>query len=159
MPARLRAPQLVARQESRAKIFCNTTKLITLLPEIWRNQRDITPRDAVSKAEKALSNWKGGPVERLTLPINPANLREEGIYIPRPNSVQTYLVLANRAVDRTNPDYIACLVMNQVLGSGPAARLFRIIREEKGYTYGISSSFTATHYQEHFMLLLPSERR
>lgn len=30
------------------------------------------------------------------------------------------LVLANRAIDRTTPDYIACLVMNQVLGSGPA---------------------------------------
>ena len=111
---------------------------------------DITPRDAVAKLEKALSNWKGGPVERLTLPIDPP-IQEKKVYlIPRPNSVQTYLVLANRAVDRTNPDYIACLVMNQVLGSGPAARLFRIIREEKGYTYGISSSFTASHYLEHF---------
>jgi len=40
--------------------------------------------------------------------------------------------------------------MNQVLGSGPAARLFRIIREEKGYTYGVSSSFTATQTLAHF---------
>jgi predicted Zn-dependent peptidase len=64
--------------------------------------------------------------------------------------VQTDLVLANRAIDRNSPDYIACLVMNQVLGSGPAARLFRIIREEKGYTYGVSSSFTATQYLQHF---------
>jgi zinc protease len=112
---------------------------------------DITPRDAVAKIEKALSNWKGGPVERLTLPIDPPIQAKKVYLIPRPNSVQTYLVLANRAVDRTNPDYIACLVMNQVLGSGPAARLFRIIREEKGYTYGISSSFSASHYQQHFM--------
>jgi len=42
------------------------------------------------------------------------------------------------------------MVMNQVLGSGPAARLFRIIREEKGYTYGVSSSFSATRYNQHF---------
>jgi zinc protease len=112
---------------------------------------DVTPRDAVAKLEKALSNWKGGPVERLTLPINPPIAEKKVYLIPRPNSVQTYLVLANRAIDRTNPDYIACLVMNQVLGSGPAARLFRIIREEKGYTYGISSSFSASHYQQHFM--------
>jgi zinc protease len=112
---------------------------------------EITPRDAVAKLEKTLGNWKGGPVERMTLPINPPIAEKKVYLIPRPNSVQTYLVLANRAVDRTNPDYIACLVMNQVLGSGPAARLFRIIREEKGYTYGISSGFTATHYQEHFL--------
>ncbi len=70
--------------------------------------------------------------------------------VSRPGSVQTDLVLANRAIDRTSPDYLACLVMNQVLGSGPAARLFRIIREEKGYTYGVSSSFTATRYLQHF---------
>jgi predicted Zn-dependent peptidase len=64
--------------------------------------------------------------------------------------VQTSITLANRAIERTSPDYIACMVMNQVLGSGPAARLFRIIREEKGYTYGVSSSFTASRYLQHF---------
>jgi predicted Zn-dependent peptidase len=42
------------------------------------------------------------------------------------------------------------MVMNQGLGSGTAARLFRIIREEKGYTYGVSSSFSATRYLQHF---------
>ncbi len=111
---------------------------------------DISPRDAVAKLEKALGAWKGGPVARVSLPIQ-APLTEKKVYlISRPNSVQTYLVLANRAIDRTSPDYIACMVMNQVLGSGPAARLFRIIREEKGYTYGISSSYSATRYQQHF---------
>ena len=30
---------------------------------------DITPQDAVAKLEKALSGWKGGPIERLSLPI------------------------------------------------------------------------------------------
>ena len=59
-------------------------------------------------------------------------------------------MIANRAIERSNPDYIACMVMNQVLGAGPASRLFRIIREEKGYTYGISSSFSATKVMQHF---------
>jgi zinc protease len=65
--------------------------------------------------------------------------------------VQTSLTLANRAISRTDPDYIACMVMNQVLGSGTAARLFRIIREEKGYTYGVSSSFAASKTTQHFI--------
>jgi len=111
---------------------------------------DIAPQDAVAKLEKALSGWKGGPIARLTLPISPPIAEKKVILIDRPGSVQTYLALANRAVDRTNPDYIACMVMNQVLGSGTAARLFRIIREEKGYTYGVSSSFSATRYLQHF---------
>jgi len=70
--------------------------------------------------------------------------------ISRPGSVQTDLVLANRAIDRNSPDYLAFSVMNQVLGPGPAARLFRIIREGKGYTYGVSSSFAATRYTQDF---------
>jgi zinc protease len=111
---------------------------------------DITPKDAVAKLEKALAAWKGGPVDPLTLPIS-SPIAEKKVYlITRPNSVQTQLTLANRAIERTNPDYIACMVMNQVLGSGPASRLFRIIREEKGYTYGVSSGFSATRYLQHF---------
>jgi predicted Zn-dependent peptidase len=111
---------------------------------------DITPRDAAAALEKALGAWKGGPVAQITLPVNPPIAEKKVYLVSRPGSVQTDLVLANRAIDRTNADYIACLVMNQVLGSGPAARLFRIIREEKGYTYGVSSSFTATRYLQHF---------
>jgi zinc protease len=111
---------------------------------------DISPRDAVAKLEKALAAWKGGPVEPLSLPSKPPLEGKKVFLISRPSSVQTYIVIANRAIDRTNPDYIPCMVMNQVLGSGPSARLFRIIREEKGYTYGISSSFSASRYQQHF---------
>jgi len=111
---------------------------------------DISARDAAATLDKALAEWKGAPVEKISLPIT-APIAERKVWlISRPGSVQTDLVLANRAIDRTNPDYIACLVMNQVLGSGPAARLFRIIREEKGYTYGVSSSFSATRYLQHF---------
>jgi TonB family protein len=33
-----------------------------------------------------------------------------------------------------------------VLGGGPAARLFLNLREEKGYTYGVYSNFTAVRY-------------
>lgn len=111
---------------------------------------DITPKDAVSKLEKALAAWKGGPVDPVKLPMNPPIADKKVYLVSRPGSVQTDLTLANRAIDRSSPDYIACLVMNQVLGSGPAARLFRIIREEKGYTYGVSSGFSATRYMQHF---------
>jgi zinc protease len=111
---------------------------------------DINPRDAVAKVEKALSGWKGGPIDAVTFPVSPPIAEKKVWLISRPGSVQTDLVLANRAIDRNSPDYIACMVMNQVLGSGPAARLFRIIREEKGYTYGVSSSFAATRYTQHF---------
>jgi zinc protease len=111
---------------------------------------DISAGDATVKLEKALSAWKGGPVAHVSLPVNPPLAAKKVYMISRPNSVQTYLTLTNRAINRLSADYIACQLLNQVLGSGPAARLFRIIREEKGYTYGVSSRFVATRLENEF---------
>ena len=111
---------------------------------------DITPEEAVAKLNKALGAWKGGPVAHVSLP-NLTPVKEKKVYlIARPNSVQTLLVVANHAIDRNSPDYVECQVMNRILGAGPSSRLFRVVREEKGYTYGISSNFSATQYLNHF---------
>ena len=52
-----------------------------------------------------------------------------------------------RAVDGRGriPDYDALTVANRVLG-GAMGRLFRHLREEKGYTYGVGSGFSATRH-------------
>ena len=47
---------------------------------------------------------------------------------------------------RTDPDYEELTVANRVLG-GTMGRLFRHLREEKGYTYGIGSGFSAPKYR------------
>src|SRR5688572_31027882 len=47
---------------------------------------------------------------------------------------------------RTDDDYTALTVANRVLG-GVMGRLFRHLREEKGYTYGIGSGFSATGFR------------
>jgi predicted Zn-dependent peptidase len=111
---------------------------------------DVSNKEIVAKLEKMLGGWKGAPPEPPKFPLDPPIQQKKIVLINRPNSVQTYLMVANRAIGRNDPDYIACMLMNQVLGSGPASRLFRNIREEKGYTYGINSSFSASWYLNHF---------
>jgi len=54
--------------------------------------------------------------------------------------------MGNIAIDRRDPDYTTMVVLNRVLGAGPASRLFLNLREEKGYTYGVYSNFTALKY-------------
>jgi predicted Zn-dependent peptidase len=111
---------------------------------------DVSAKEMAAKLDKLLGDWKGAPPEPPKLPLERAIPEKKVVLIHRPNSVQTYLMVANRAIGRMDPDYIACMLMNQVLGSGPASRLFRNIREEKGYTYGISSGFSAGWYFNHF---------
>jgi zinc protease len=88
---------------------------------------DITLADARKLAETKLAAWKKSGT-------------------PKPGSVQTSLLVGTQSMVRTDPDYIPLTVANRVLG-GAMGRLFRHLREEKGYTYGIGSGFSALQYR------------
>jgi zinc protease len=111
---------------------------------------DISSKQITAKLEKLLAGWKTGTVKALQLPMD-GPIAEKKVYlVQRPNSVQTLLYVGNRAIDRTSPDFFSCQVMNRILGSGPASRLFLNLREDKGYTYGIGSNFSASRFIHHF---------
>jgi len=107
---------------------------------------DIRASELVPKLEQWLAAWQKTDVKEV-LPPHPKPADAKKIYlVDRPNSVQTTIALGNIAIDRRHPDYIPMVVMNRVVGDGPAARLFLNLREEKGYTYGVYSNFTALKY-------------
>ena len=113
---------------------------------------DISARQITPKLEALLADWKGAGTKPPNLQLPGIIKGRTVVLVDRPNSVQTAFYLGNRAFDRCSPDYIPAQVMNRVLGGGPASRLFRNIREAKGYTYGISSGLTASHYMNLFSL-------
>jgi len=107
---------------------------------------DVHPAELIPKLEQSLGDWQTGEVKE-TLPPNPAPVPARKVYlVDRPGSVQTTMVLGNIAIDRRSEDYVPMVVLNHLLGGGPAARLFLNLREEKGYTYGVYSSFSASEY-------------
>jgi zinc protease len=107
---------------------------------------DVKPAELVPKLEKLLAGWKKTDLKE-TLPQNPRPATARNIYlVDRPDSVQTSLVMGNIAIDRRDPDYFVMVALNQVLGGGGAGRLFKNLREEKGYTYGAFSSFSARKF-------------
>ena len=105
---------------------------------------DISLDQAKSKAEAAFGAWKksGASIGAQTAPSTPQ--RATVSFVARPNSVQTSLRVGTQSIERTNPDYDALTVANRVLGGGPTGRLFEHLREQKGYTYGAYSSFSAS---------------
>jgi predicted Zn-dependent peptidase len=107
---------------------------------------DVHAKDLLVKLEKQLAGWKGRQSSR-SWPLNPAPAKARKVLlVHRPNSVQTTLALGNIAIDRRSPDYLPMVLMNDIIGGGAAARLFLNLREEKGYTYGVYSSFSALRY-------------
>jgi zinc protease len=108
---------------------------------------DISMADATKKIQARLSGWQktGTPVPTVT---DPAALSKSGIFlVERANSVQTSLIVGVQAIRRTDPDYFALSVLNKVIGGGPTGRLFRHLREEKGYTYGAGSNVDAPRFR------------
>jgi predicted Zn-dependent peptidase len=63
------------------------------------------------------------------------------ILVDRPGSVQSTLRLGHAAPHRAHPDYVPMLLSATVLGGAFTSRLNHLIREVRGYTYGIRSDF------------------
>jgi zinc protease len=107
---------------------------------------DISLPEARKLLEAKLSGWKKAGVPKVSVTDPPAIGAPKVFLVARPGSVQTTLNVGTQSMIRTDPDYTALTVVNRVLG-GTMGRLFRHLREEKGYTYGIGSFFSATQYR------------
>jgi predicted Zn-dependent peptidase len=58
----------------------------------------------------------------------------------RDDALQSSIRLGIKSINRKNKDYFKFSIMNTLLGGFFGSRLQKNIREEKGFTYGISSS-------------------
>jgi zinc protease len=135
--------------------------LATLTPEMlaaWHRER-YTPAKMVvlcigrvrtsafaDRMEKLLGGWK--PAEANSAPPPPplpASTRRI-VLIDRPGAAQTELAIGGLLMERRDPDFIPMAVLNGVLGGTVSSRLFRILRDQKGYTYNAGSTYGAFRY-------------
>lgn len=116
---------------------------------------DVTLAQLMPKLERVFGDWQRGTAQALSIPAVPAQAGTMIHLINRPGSVQTVYLIGSLGIERTDPDYIAMAVMNRILGTGPSSRLFLNIREDKGYTYSVGSSFNAGKYRGTFTAQSP----
>lgn len=82
-------------------------------------------------------NLAGEGVESLIIPMSPA---AAGVnFVEKEGARQNAVAAAIPAIPRSHPDYIPLRLAIVALGGYFGSRLMANIREEKGYTYGISS--------------------
>jgi zinc protease len=103
---------------------------------------DVTAAAVRPVIEKGLANWSlGGERPAFSYPSLPAAKPTTIYLVDKPGSAQSTFALGLPGPPRTTPDYYALQVMNTILGGMFQARLNANIREEKGYSYGVSSGF------------------
>ena len=108
---------------------------------------DINFDDAKELVEKNFSSWTKRTVNSFGF-SKPQDVQYTQInFVDVPNAVQSEITVQNLVNLKMNdPDYLAALVANQILGGGGEARLFLNLREDKGYTYGSYSSIGDSKY-------------
>jgi zinc protease len=101
---------------------------------------DVTEPQVRSLVDKAFAGWRGAPPPAATLPAPPAKPATDILLVHRPGSAQSNIVLGNTTMGPADPGYYAARVATQVLGGGADSRLFLILREQHGWTYGAYAS-------------------
>jgi zinc protease len=95
------------------------------------------PAAALAAVHSAFDGWTAAhTAPGSTSSPEPASTPDKKIFfVPRPDSVQTALLLGASAPIRSDPDYSAFEVANAIYGGMFGSRLTNNIREDKGYTY------------------------
>ncbi len=98
----------------------------------------------VSSLNRLASNWTG---DAPALPAAPTwSPDRAGLYfVDVPDASQSVLRVGYPALAEPDPEFYPATVMNFRLGGGGfASELTQVLREQRGYTYGINSRFSGT---------------
>ena len=146
--ADLQAFHAALLQPARAVLFVvGDTSLAQILPLLETRFGKLTP--------------KAPPLPALTRPVATAAPQAAGriILYDRPGSPQSFILAGSPLPLTGRDDILAFSLANDVFGGGVTSRLWRSLREEKGWSYGASSSASPTARQMPFLLTAPVDAK
>jgi len=104
---------------------------------------DVEPDAVRQMVERVLAPWNGaGSTPSFDYPPVPAPKATTIYLVDKPGAAQSSFAIGLPGPARNTPDYFALEVLNTMLGGMFQSRLNANIREQKGYSYGVGSSFS-----------------
>jgi zinc protease len=102
---------------------------------------DLDRLDLAGLGTAAFAGAAGEPIDP-GIPLDVAMRTDRRILlVDRPGSVQSTLRLGHTAPHRAHPDYAPMMLAGTVLGGAFTSRLNHLLREVRGYTYGVRADF------------------
>jgi zinc protease len=96
---------------------------------------DFSSERVLEHVEQAFGSWRAGP-RPGAVPSAPPEIHGRHVHLVHlPGTVQTEVLLGNRAITRLHPDWQRLSLANSIYGGAFNSRLVSNIREQKGYTY------------------------
>jgi zinc protease len=103
---------------------------------------DVTHEEAFAGAERAFGKWGRADNSPVTL-VEPPPPTRRVVVIDRPGAVQTEIRVGNIGLPRKHKDYLALDLAINILGGEGGNRLHRVLRSNRGLTYGASADTNA----------------
>jgi zinc protease len=99
---------------------------------------DLTIDEAMAAVTGAFGDWA-----RQEIPVDPAveppKPTQRVVVVDKPDAVQTEIRMGQIGIPRKDDDYMAVDLAIRILGGEGANRLHRVLRTERGLTYGVSA--------------------
>jgi zinc protease len=97
---------------------------------------DFDPKAMEAELRKAFASWPKGPQAKQ--PDIKFNQPKPGLYFVQKSDInQSTIAMLDLGIERSNPDYYAVTVMNEVFGGGFSSRLFNNLRTVRGLAYAV----------------------
>ena len=100
---------------------------------------DFGDADPYALAQRHLGDWTNPDQVRTSPQSNTAAVRRR-VIVDRPGAVQADVRYGCFAIDRLDPRWAGASVASYAMGGAFLSRLNTVLREEKGYTYGVRMS-------------------
>ena len=109
---------------------------------------DLTSDEAFDGAERVFGTWPQGEVPAVKV-VDPPPATRRIVIVDKPDSVQTEIRVGQLAIPRKHLDYMAWDLAVKILGGEGANRLHRVLRSERGLTYGAQAESEARKQAGH----------
>ncbi len=102
---------------------------------------NISQEQALAALKPLETEWKAKEVNMNSYPIPSDPVKSQIYFADIPSSRQSVIEIGYLALSREDPDFVKANFINYSLGGAFTSILNQILREEKGFTYGASSTF------------------
>src|SRR5215217_3429803 len=111
---------------------------------------DVTAEEAFAGVERVFGNWETRdvpPVPEAEPPVATRRL----VIVNKPDAVQTEIRVGHLGIERHHKDYLAMDLAIKILGGEGSNRLHRVLRSERGLTYGAEANMQSLEQGGDFM--------
>lgn len=114
---------------------------------------DISPAAAKALVEKHFGDWVGGkPIKHVPAAVKAPSVSQ--VYLHNLETAVQSTIRLTYPIDLHpgSPDRIALSVLQNIFGGGSTGRLYKNLRETRGYTYGAYCGFSPDKYAGRFTI-------